>query len=120
MQTAGGDPLTAELAAAFRVDVAEIEVELDYRPSASHVDGSAEIRFRMRPGQDRPVFHFNPLRDPRDPDAKLLTALELDGEALDPANANDLHVLRTVRTAERGFEIERSLGAGEHTLRARW
>jgi aminopeptidase N len=44
----------------FRIDIAAIDVTLTYNPQAAAVDGRAQVRFRMRPGQTRPRIHFDP------------------------------------------------------------
>ncbi|MGH8956749.1 MAG: hypothetical protein ACRDVF_17235 [Microbacterium sp.] len=115
------DPLAAELAAAFRIDVSEIDVTYDYWPQDSRVEGSALVRFELRSGQTRPLFHFNPLRASKEPERKLLASLELDGEELDPADDADLRRIRPAPSAEPAFEIQRHLDSGdEHELRVRW
>ena len=116
------DPLDATLAQAFRLDVSELRVTYDFWPSRSRVGAEAELRFRMRPGQHRPLFHFNPLRGaPAARERAMLDSLELDGEQLDPSDRGDLRPVRTFPSAEIAFEIQRDVGgAADHTLRARW
>ena len=75
----------------------------------------------MRPGQSRPLFHFNPLRSSAQPDHEQLPTIRLDGERLDPSDSADVRRVRPLPTAESAFEIQRELAAGEtHTLLARW
>jgi hypothetical protein len=116
------DPLETTLAQAFRVDLSELEIAYDYRPADSRIQGSAVLRFEMRPGQSRPVFHFNPLRRAAPArERKMLRSLELDGEPLDPSDDDDLRLIRTRPSAEQVFEVQRDLvGGAEHTLRASW
>jgi hypothetical protein len=116
------DPLETELAQAFRVDLSELEIAFDYRPADSRIEGSAVLRFEMRPGQSRPVFHFNPLRRAAPArEREMLRSLELDGEPLDPSDDADLRLIRTRPSAEPAFEVQRDLVRGaEHTLRASW
>ncbi|MCU0276635.1 MAG: hypothetical protein MUF02_07265 [Acidobacteria bacterium] len=45
---------------AFRIDIIAIDVALTYFPRDAIVDGRAQVRFRMRPGQTRPRIHFAP------------------------------------------------------------
>lgn len=49
------------LDAIFRIDIRSIRATLTYNPEESTVDGHCELIFRMRPGQKRPLFHFNPI-----------------------------------------------------------
>lgn len=115
------EPLAAELAAAFRIDVSDIDVTYDFWPSDPRVEGSATLRFEMRPGQSRPLFHFNPLRHGHEPERTMLTSLELDGKKLDPYDNHDLRLIRPAPSAEPAFEIQRHLSAGdEHTLQVNW
>jgi len=115
------DPLAAELAGAFRIDVSSIDVTYDFWPSRPRIVGSATLRFEMRPGQSRALFHFNPLRRGREPERAMLTALELDGKPLDPDDDRDLRRIRPAPGAEPAFEIQRHLSAGnEHTLQVEW
>lgn len=44
----------------FRIDILEISLTLTYHPATATVDGTSRIRFFMRPGQHRPLVHFNP------------------------------------------------------------
>jgi len=118
----GFDPLAGRLAEVFRLDVSEVRVTYDYWPSQARVEGEAELRFEMRPGQRRPLFHFNPLRRATAAQERaLLDALELDGEKLDPADAGDVQLIRSSPSAEVAFEIQRDVRPeASHTLRARW
>lgn len=116
------DPLEAKLAQAFRLDASEVNVTYDYWPARSRVEGEAELRFKMRPGQRRPLFHFNPLRRaPAAQERAMLDSLELDGEQLDPSDDSDLRQIRPLPSAEIAFEIQRDVRRdADHTLRARW
>ncbi len=119
--SAPADALGGRLAKAFRIDVSEIDITQDYWPSDSRVEGSAELRFEMRPGQSRPLFHFNPIRGSAKPAHRMLHSLELDGEELDPRDAGDVRRVRALPSAEPAFELQRDLAEGEaHTLRVSW
>ena len=61
-ETADGDfgDEAALLNDTFRIDISEIRLTLTYHPEAAIVDGNSRIRFTMRPGQRRPLVHFNP------------------------------------------------------------
>ena len=114
------DALEAKLAEAFRIDISELDVTYDLRPSAARIEGSAALQFEMRPGQSRPLFHFRPL-GPREPVRSMLRSLELDGERLDPRSPGDLRRIRAFPSAQPAFEIQRDLQAGaEHTLEVSW
>lgn len=116
------DPLGVKLADAFRLDASKLDVTYDYRPSDSRIRGSAVLRFEMRPGQSRPLFHFNPRRDAAGArERAMLRSLELDGERLDPQDDEDLRRVRSLPSAEPAFEVQRELTPGEaHTLRVSW
>lgn len=115
--SAGG--LDRVLAAAFRIDVADAQVRLDFRPADNRVTGRATLRFRMREGQRRALFHFNPTREMGTADEqRLITAVRLDGRALVPRS---LRIIRAAPGAEPAFEIGRRLAPGRtHTLSVSW
>jgi Peptidase family M1 domain len=117
----GGDRLGATLAQAFRIDAQEVDVILDYRPAQRRVRGVAELRFEMRPGERRPLFHFNPFRERDVVEHDMLRSLELDGERLDPSDPAGLRRVRPLPAAEHAFEVQRDLEDDEeHVLRIRW
>jgi len=58
----------------FRIDIAAINVTLTYHPQDAVVDGRAQVRFRMRPGQRRPRIHFEPACR-----GQVISAWRLDG-----------------------------------------
>ncbi|MGH9025193.1 MAG: hypothetical protein ACRDWD_03610 [Acidimicrobiia bacterium] len=114
--------LEAKLARAYRIDVMDLVVQYDVWPGTDRVEGSAVLQFRLRPGQTRALFHFNPRRlaSPRR-ERRLLQALALDGEELDPHDRTDLRRIRSTRTTEPAFEIQRDLDQdNEHTLEISW
>ena len=118
------DPATleAQLARAFRIDIEDLQVDYDYWPQLALIEGAAVLRFRLRPGQQRALFHFNPLRTmSQDQERALLHTLVLDGDALDPLDDGDLRQIRPMPGAERAFEIQRELAPDEvHTLEVDW
>jgi aminopeptidase N len=117
---AGAEALDARLAEAFRIDVSEVDVTFDLSPSAARIEGSAVLRFRMRPGQSRPLFHFQPL-GAREPAQAMLRSVELDGERLDPQSPDDLRRIRPAPSAQPAFEIQRDVPADQaHTLEVSW
>ena len=115
------DALDARLAETFRIDVSELDVTYDFWPRGSRIRGSAVLRFKMRPGQTRPLFHFNPIRHAAGPERAMLRSLELDGEPLDPLDEEDLRRVRPLRSGEPAFEVQRELAPSDaHTLRVSW
>ena len=54
----------------------------DVYPAERRVQARATVTFRMRPGQSRPIVHFEPARSPSG------VALRLDGQDLDLARAS--------------------------------
>jgi len=102
----------ALLDAAFRIDIERVEVVFDVYPGQSRVDAQAALSFRMRPGQTRPLVHFDPARSSG-------FALRLDGEALDPARASDVRLFSYQGSGEVSVELQRDLAAGAtHRLEA--
>jgi hypothetical protein len=104
---------SALLDAVFRVDVERIEAVFDVHPSERRVLAYAAVTFRMRPGQFRPVVHFEPAR------SLSGLALRLDGEDLDPAVAADVRLLSYEGSGQTSLELQRDLAAGvPHRLEA--
>jgi hypothetical protein len=72
----------------FRIDIKDIEDTFDYYPESHYADAFARVEFIMRPGQVRPVIHF---------DAAIrhntVSALSLDGEQLDISSPVDVRIL---------------------------
>lgn len=114
------DRLAVKLADAFRVDATRIDITYDWHPG-DRVRGRATMRFRMRPGETRPIFHFNPLRHSQLSERELLRKVRLDGRPIDPDDDRDLRVVRTAPGAEPAFEIQRRIrDGGRHVLRVSW
>ena len=113
--------LADELARAFRIDLSDVAIELDFHPGDDRVDGTAVLTFSMRDGQTRPLFHFNPVRNRSlRKEHKYLKTLALNGQELDPRNDADLRRVRGAKKAEPAFEVQRDLGPGDHTLEVTW
>lgn len=101
------------LDAAFRVDIDRIEVAFDVFPGDGSVRAHATVLFRMRPGQTRPIFHFEPAR------TSSGTALALDGEGLDPGLERDVRFFTWEGSGQVSMEIQRDLAPGAtHRLEA--
>ncbi len=97
----------------FRIDTQTISVVYDYYPDQSYAAGHAEIIFRMRPGQQKPVIHF----DPAVSDASVVSLVGLNGEALDMGNSSDIQVISFNSTLQKAIEFQRNLAEGaDHTL----
>lgn len=96
----------------FRIDIQSIDITFDYYPGNSHVEAQAIVVFRMRPGQDRPIIHFDPaLR------GETNVLLNLNGETLDFNNTNDVQILDIEDTTQDAIQFQRQLAANiDHTL----
>lgn len=112
--------LDEALAAAFRIDLSEVDVTLDFHPDAPTIEGRATLTFTMRTGQQRALFHFDPRKHPVNGLAAL-RAITLDGESLDPMNVADLQLIRFGDSDEDAFELQRDLAPDiEHVLVVEW
>jgi hypothetical protein len=101
------------LDAVFRIDAERVEVVFDLYPADRLVQAWAAITFRMRPGQSRPIVHFEPARSPS------RVALRLDGQDLDPARASDVRLLSYQGSGQTSLEVQRDVTAGgSHRLEA--
>ncbi|HYN03553.1 MAG TPA: hypothetical protein VE359_13980 [Vicinamibacteria bacterium] len=104
---------TALLDAAFRIDVERVEAVFDVYPTERRVQAQAAVTFRMRPGQSRPVVHFEPARSASG------VALRLDGQDLDPARASDVRLFSYQGSGQVSVELQRDLAPGvAHRLEA--
>jgi hypothetical protein len=104
---------SALLDAVFRIDIERIEVVLDVYPSDRRVQAQAALTFRMRPGQRRPILHFEPAR------ASSGVAFRLDGEDLDPTRAADARLLSFEGSGQTSLELQRDVSPGvTHRLEA--
>jgi hypothetical protein len=113
------DELGLILADAFRIDLSQIDVVYELGAGEDTFKGWARLQFTMRPEQNRPLFHFNPLL--RQGQARdCLTTILLDGEALDSSDDADIRVAQRTESREQGFEVQRDVGAGEHLLEVTW
>ncbi len=102
----------ALLDAVFRIDIDSIEVGFDLFPGERRIEARAQVVFRMRPGQSRPLVHFDPARSSPSP------TLRLDGSPLDLRNTADLRLLSFAGSGQTSLEVERETGGGEHRLEA--
>jgi aminopeptidase N len=103
----------ALLDAVFRVDLERIEVGFDVYPSERRVHAQAAVTFRTRPGQSRPILHFEPARSPAG------IALRLDGEDLDPTRPSDVRLLSYQGSGQTSMELQRDVTPGvPHRLEA--
>jgi hypothetical protein len=104
---------SALLDSVFRVDVDRVEAVLDVKPSERRVHAHVALTFRMRPGQSRPIVHFDPAAAP----AGL--ALRLDGRDLDPATTADVRLFSFEGSGQTSVELQRELASGvTHVLEA--
>jgi len=102
---------TALLNDALRIDISEIELTLTYHPAAASVDGTSRIRFTMRPGQSRPLVHFNPAAR-----GQALDYLQLDDRVWSNP-ADGIRVKQFEGSTQQAIEIQQDVAAGgEHQL----
>jgi len=91
----------------FRIDIREIAVTFDYYPESHYTDARARVEFFMRPGQTRPVIHFDPLIRQHP-----VNALSLNGEELNISSSADVRILEYADTTQDGLEFQRDLPSG--------
>jgi len=96
----------------FKIDILTIRVTFDYFPEQSYTMGEAEVIFKMRPGETRPVIHFDPaLR------SDCLSQLSLNGEELDFSNPADVRIVSYADSTQEALELQRDLQENsEHRL----
>jgi hypothetical protein len=116
---AAGEPLPAAateaalLDAVFRIDVERVEAVFDFYPAERRAQAQAAVTFRMRPGQSRPIVHFEPASSGSG------VALRLDGRELDPARASDVRLFSYQGSGQVSLELQRDLAANvPHRLEA--
>jgi hypothetical protein len=106
-------PEAALLDAVFRIDVERVEAVFDVYPAERRVQAQAAVTFRMRPGQSRPIVHFEPAR------SRSGVALRLDGQDLDLARAADARLFTYEGSGQVSLELQRNLAPGvPHRLEA--
>ena len=103
----------ALLDAVFRIDVERVEATFELYPGERRAEARAALTFRMRPGQSRPVVHFEPAG------AASGVALRLDGEDLDPGRPGDVRLFSFEGSGQVSLELQRDLAPGvAHRLEA--
>ncbi len=110
-------PTTADeqslLDGAYRIDVELVEGVIDVFPAERQVRVWSATTFRMRPGQSRPIVHFEPVLSGSE------VALALNGEGLDPRRDDDARVFRYDTSEQDSVELQRDLAPGvSHRLEA--
>jgi aminopeptidase N len=91
----------------FRIDIKDIAVTFDYYPDAHYADAQARVEFFMRPGQTRPLIHFDPaIRH------HAVNALSLNGEPLNVSSTADVRILEYTDTTQDALEFQRDLHPG--------
>ena len=95
----------------FRIDISEIRLTLTYHPDSATVDGTSRIRFSMRPGQSRPLLHFNPAAG-----GQALQYLQLDDRVWSNP-ADGIRVRQFEGSTQQAIEIQQDVEPGsEHLL----
>jgi hypothetical protein len=96
----------------FRIDILKIQVDFDYYPEEYYADCYAAVKFKMRPGQNRPVIHMDPAIR-----YDSVISIILNGEFLNFSDESDVRVLSYEETSQQALEFRRDLGADIiHTL----
>ncbi len=111
------NPVNLELSAenqllddTFRIDISDISVVFNYYPLESYTTGHAVVTFRMRPGQQRPVIHFDPAVR-----GNAVSLVRLNGETL--AMGTDVAVLEQEGTSQKALLFRRDLAENtDHTI----
>lgn len=95
----------------LRIDISEISLTLTYHPDAAIVDGYSRVRFTMRPGQKRPLVHFNPAAR-----GQVIQYLQLDDRVwLNPADG--IRVRQFDGSTQQAIEIQQDVDEkSEHLL----
>lgn len=115
-ETGAGQNDTALLNSTFRIDIQTITVDFQYHPDQSAAEGEAEVVFRMRPGQTRPVIHFDGILG-----QNLLHSITLDGEPLTFTNPQHVRTLDVENSTQKAIEFQRTLDSvAEHRLVMRY
>ncbi|MFZ2054525.1 MAG: hypothetical protein WAU81_10035 [Candidatus Aminicenantales bacterium] len=91
----------------YRIDIKDIMVTFDYYPESHYADASARMEFFMRPGQSRPVIHFDPAIR-----YNTVSVLSLNGERLDISSTADVRILEYEDTTQDALEFQRDLPSG--------
>ncbi|MEE9391025.1 MAG: hypothetical protein V3W41_00800 [Planctomycetota bacterium] len=112
--------IDAALAAAFRIDIKSIDVSYELDPKLDRAWGEAKVLFRMRPGQSRPLIHFDPLKS-NCSSGVTIEEIKLNGERLNGQDPKDLRRRVIGSSAERALEFQRDLAPKvQHELTMRW
>lgn len=102
----------ALLDAVFRIDVETIEATFDLYPAEKRVEARASLLFAMRPGQTRPIVHFDAAR------SSPSVSLRLDGTPLDLRDPADVKLLNFEGSGQISLELQREITGGGHRLEA--
>jgi hypothetical protein len=101
------------LDAVYRIDIQTIRGTLTFDPAALTVAGSIDLVFRMRPGQTRPIIHFDPLNRGALADYDVA----LDGQPIEGFGPAGLKLFTLPGTTQPSVEISRDItDAGDHLL----
>jgi aminopeptidase N len=96
----------------YRIDIKNITVTFDYYPESSYADALARVEFVMRPGQNRPLIHFDPAIR-----YNAVNSISLNGESLNISQTSDVRILEYADTTQDALEFQRDLPSGvNHTL----
>ncbi len=85
----------------LRIDIQEMDVELEYDPTNDLISGNSIIKFRMRSGQVKPLIHFDLA------DNGVINSIILNGEELNHNNSSDVKTVKFTETTQEGMEFLR-------------
>jgi hypothetical protein len=100
------------LAETLRIDILTIDVTYDFYPDQMRVNGKSRIAFKMRPGQNYALIHFDPaLR------GAAVDTIFLDGLSLSFANTQDVKIKEFSGSTQKAIEFQRPMAQNqEHIL----
>lgn len=97
----------------LRINILTIDVTYDFYPEQMRVNGKARIVFKMRPGQNLALVHFDPALQ-----SSAVDAIALDGEALFFTNSQDVRIKEFSGTTQKAMEFQRPMAQNrEHILK---
>jgi len=91
----------------FRIDISEIDVVFRFNPEQGKVYGKANVKFRMRNGQNFPIIHFDPAFD------NAVNKIVLDGDSLIFSDTGDVRPRTFDDTKQKGLEFQRDCSDGK-------
>lgn len=97
----------------FRIDLHQIDVDMEHDFNTALLTGHAELTFSMRPEQTRALFHLD-----QNIIASGLNGITLNGEALDISDPSDVRLVTFEGSSQLAVELQRDLGPDEEHIMA--